>query len=99
VGFVALYLGTPGVRSQVELEATGTSSSMLNISQATILELPLPFPPIAEQCAIVAYVEKTVGRLERLIGLVEQSIDRLIERRSALITAAVTGQIDLRGET
>jgi type I restriction enzyme S subunit len=65
VGFVALYLGTPGVRGQVEIEATGTSSSMLNISQATILELILPLPPLAEQSEIVAYVEKEVGRLER----------------------------------
>jgi type I restriction enzyme S subunit len=53
-------------------------------------------PPIEEQRAIVAYLDRTTGRIDALIAKVEQSIELLREHRTALITAAVTGKISLR---
>lgn len=95
-GFAASYLGSSTVRGQIELAATGASDSMLNIAQAAVLDLPVPTPPIDEQGAIC---EAIIGRsqvLEVLAGEAASAIALLQERRAALITAAVTGQIDVR---
>lgn len=54
------------------------------------------FPPLAEQVNIATQIRERSSRLDTLISKTESSIALLKERRSALITAAVTGQIDLR---
>ncbi|MOA63983.1 hypothetical protein D3C78_1898940 [compost metagenome] len=56
----------------------------------------MAIPPRAEQLAISAYLDRETARIDTLLGKAERSIALLKERRSALITAAVTGQIDLR---
>ena len=53
-------------------------------------------PPAPEQAAIVAALDRETARIDTLISATEHSITLLKERRSTLITAAVTGQIDLR---
>jgi Restriction endonuclease S subunits len=95
--FVAAFLGTPQARSQIELQATGASSSMLNIGQSTILDMPLPLPPISEQIEILSWLESQVLKLDETRARVEHAICLLKERRGALISAAVTGQVDVRG--
>ncbi len=57
----------------------------------------VPIPPLHEQTAIAAYLDRETGKIDRLIEKVEAAIARLQEYRSALITAAVTGKIDVRG--
>jgi len=94
--FMAYYLGSGAVRGQIELDATGASASMLNISQASILELAVPLPSRAEQIQISAFVRTELNRIADLTSEAERSIDLLVERRNALISAAVTGQIDVR---
>ncbi|MBV0934766.1 restriction endonuclease subunit S, partial [Marinobacterium sp. A346] len=64
----------------------------------TIGNAPVALPPPEEQAAIAATLDRETARIDTLIGKVKQSITLLKERRSAFITAAVTGQIDLRGE-
>ncbi|MGK5022764.1 restriction endonuclease subunit S [Janthinobacterium sp. LB2P10] len=54
------------------------------------------WPDLAEQHAIAEYLDCVLNRMNMLISTTESSIELLKERRSALITAAVTGQIDLR---
>lgn len=95
--FIALYLGTGMARGQIELAATGASSSMVNISQSTILELELALPEFQEQQAIVAFLEAESAKFDTLTTEAQRAIDLLQERRTALISAAVTGQIDVRG--
>jgi type I restriction enzyme S subunit len=56
----------------------------------------LPFPPRSEQDQIVERIKKSSARLKSLITKTEQSIALLKEKRAALITAAVTGKIDVR---
>lgn len=56
-----------------------------------------PVPAIAEQRAIADYLDRETGRIDGLIAKVEEGIERLREYRTALISAAVTGQIDVRG--
>ena len=70
---------------------------MPNLNEALIGKLPLAIPStISEQASLLASLEKTRSRLAALISKTQHSIDLLKERRFALITAAVTGQIDLR---
>lgn len=54
-----------------------------------------PLPPLDEQDEIVAKLDASLGRFRKAASAVEESIDRLREFRAALITAAVTGQIDV----
>lgn len=54
-------------------------------------------PPIKEQLLIVAAIDREAAKLDTLTAEAQRAIDLLQERRSALISAAVTGKIDLRG--
>ncbi len=97
--FVSRYLSASAPRGQIELGATGASSSMVNIGQSTILELFLAVPPLLEQVAIVDFIDREVTRLDTLTTEATRAIELLNERRTALISAAVTGQIDVREVT
>ena len=79
---------------------------LLQSSAATIQHLPAeklrvvryPAPPFDEQRAIVAYVSVETSKLDALRAATERTIALLKERRAALIAAAVTGAIEIRGE-
>lgn len=94
--FVAHFLGTGMARSQIELAASGASSSMVNIGQSTILELEVAVPALAEQQQIVKFLDEETECLDKLAVQAKRGIALLQERRSALISAAVTGKIDVR---
>ncbi len=70
--------------------------AMPKINRESLNSVQLPMPPSEEQKEIVASLTQATARLDDLRVKTEQSITLLKERRSALITAAVTGQIDLR---
>lgn len=72
------------------------STNLASISSTNLMELPVPAPPDAEQIEILMALTQMTSRLDTLITKTELSLTLLKERRSALITAAVTGQIDLR---
>ncbi|MET8381699.1 hypothetical protein ABZV14_01700 [Streptosporangium canum] len=94
--FVAVVLGSRRWRDLIELEATGASHSMLNISQSDIVNLPMLLPPVDEQRRIIAHLDGEIVKIDQLIAETERFIELARERRSALITAAVTGQVDVR---
>lgn len=54
-------------------------------------------PPLAEQRAIAEYLDRETARIDRLKAEIETSLDLLARYRVALISAAVTGKIDVRG--
>jgi type I restriction enzyme S subunit len=56
-----------------------------------------PLPPVAEQERIVTFIREHTRQLDALVSKVREAIDFLREFRGALISAAVTGQIDVRG--
>jgi type I restriction enzyme S subunit len=70
-----------------------------NIGMGVLENMALPLPPLYEQEAIAVYIAGHQARIDLLIEKTQLSIDLLKKRRSALITAAVTGQIDLREST
>jgi len=96
-GFLALYLGSDVARGQIELAATGASSSMVNIGQGTILEMPIALPNPDEQQLVLERINRENSSLVDLTTTAETAIALLKERRSALISAAVTGKIDVQG--
>ncbi len=57
-----------------------------------------PLPPLPEQRAIAAYLDRETARIDALKAKIQKAIDLLKEYRTALISAAVTGKIDVRGE-
>ena len=73
---------------------TGAMHPHLNCGN--VKDVALPVPPLDEQWEIIKCVEHEARRVSALIAKTERSIELIKERRSALITAAVTGQIDLR---
>lgn len=95
--FLTCYLRTPAARYQYEREATGASGSMQNIGQSTLKNLVLPVPPLDEQRLIFEFVQTEASKLDDLMSKANAAITRLTEYRSALITAAITGKIDVRG--
>lgn len=94
--FLSAYLQTEHPRREIEFEATGASSSMLNIGQDVVRELLVPTPPIDEQKEIVDWIAERQHQYETLMHTANRSIELLRERRQATISAAVTGKIDLR---
>jgi len=57
-----------------------------------------PIPPLGEQRKIVTFIREQIGAIDKLIEKVHAAINHLREYRAALISAAVTGKIDVRGD-
>lgn len=72
------------------------STNLASISSTNLMELPVPMPSESEQLLTLDKLRSSTSRLDTLLIQTARSITLLNERRSALITAAVTGQIDLR---
>ena len=80
------------------LSASLIQATIQNVSAEKYANLTLPLPPPSEQRAIVAYLDQEAAKIGALVTKIEQAIERLQEYRTALITAAVTGKIDVRKE-
>ncbi|MNN61718.1 hypothetical protein D3C81_1769680 [compost metagenome] len=83
------------IRHQVELVQYGAAQKAFNVSDA--VEFWLFEPPHSEQLDIANFIEAQSFMLDNLMAEAKKSATYLQERRSALISAAVTGKIDLRG--
>jgi len=59
--------------------------------------ISIPYPPLSEQSAIVAFLDQETAKIDNLIQQAQKATTLLQERRTALISAAVTGKIDVRG--
>ena len=67
------------------------------INIGTLSDIWIALPPIAEQSAILNEITTQMARFDALMAQAQSAITLLQERRTALISAAVTGQIDVRG--
>ncbi len=83
--------------ARTHLLSLATGGGQPNINQEVIRSLRIPLPSLDEQAKITNYVEIATAELESLLDLSAHQVLLLQERRSALISAAVTGQIDVRG--
>lgn len=73
------------------------STNLASISSTNLMELPVPLPPAPEQEEILAFLQRQMTASDALVSEAERAISLLQERRTALISAAVTGKIDVRG--
>jgi len=96
VEFISYVLISETYKELYETLATGTSPSMKNISQSSILEIPIPELPLEEQVSIKNTIKSKKRDIERIIELQIESVDKLREYRQSIITEAVTGKIDVR---
>jgi type I restriction enzyme S subunit len=75
-------------------EAGGTTIKHIYISR--LAKMPMAFPDLDEQGNVVEYLNDRLATFDGLIAEAERAIELLQERRTALISAAVTGKIDVR---
>lgn len=92
--FLALLLQSMNVREQLFMAMTG--SCQPNFGPTHLKEVVVGCPPIKEQELLVEFMRAEFASLDALMGEANRGIELLKERRSVLISAAVTGKIDVR---
>ncbi|MDG1581274.1 restriction endonuclease subunit S [Pseudomonas sp. GOM6] len=93
----AEYLRSIVSLSKEYFELIGTAATLVYVNQQGFENLPVLVPSADEQESICLYVDEANARFDALLSQSFESIQLLQERRSALISAAVTGKIDVRG--
>ena len=78
-------------------ESDGGGSTKGAITCEQLADLPVPLPPLPEQEAIADFLAGATSDIDPMMLKAEKAIERLSEYRTALITAAVTGKVDVRG--
>lgn len=91
--YLALVFNGTNAANRLTVESVG--STMDNLNTEMLGHFRIPYPPVEEQKVIVSQVTKIQAKTQILIRELFDSIALAKERRAALITAAVTGQIDL----
>jgi type I restriction enzyme S subunit len=76
-------------------DAGGTTIKHIYISR--LAKMPIAYPTLSEQEELLAFLRGELLKLEELTSEIQRGIELLQERRTALISAAVTGKIDVRG--
>jgi len=79
------------------LRSSFIQATIQNVSAERYANMIIPIPPLPEQTSISAFLDRETKRIDTLINKVQESIAKLSEYRTALISAAVTGKIDVRG--
>lgn len=92
--FLAFFLQSDSCKGYFFNSLTGTT--IHNLSLETIRATRIPLPCLIDQSAIVAFLDAETARLDALTAEATRGIALLKERRAALISAAVTGKIDVR---
>jgi type I restriction enzyme S subunit len=95
-GFLRYFVESPAFTEPLVLSSTGTAQ--FNISPEQVGAVAIALPPRADQAAIEASVGRDLEGLDRLGELARRQAALLVEYRQALISAAVTGQLDLAEE-
>ena len=88
-------LRSTAVSNQLECAMIGSTFRRINVEQ--IKAISVPIPPSHEQASMAIYLEEVSGQWAKQEQDARHCVSLLQERRSALISAAVTGQIDVRG--
>ena len=83
----------------IPIRESGRGANQAALNCELVADLHLPSPPPAEQVAIARFLDERTEAIRALVDKTRRSIDLLGESRSALITAAVTGQIDVGAQS
>ena len=79
-------------------EVQGNTSTIVHLTGEQLRSHRFPWPPAWEQAAIVRELDSSAERVQALRGRLEHQIRLLDERSRALVTAAVTGHLDIAAE-
>lgn len=94
--FVEGQLRTPNAVEEMRRHSKGVTDFRLRLYWDEFKTMSIAVPPFGEQQEIMSAVKGQLSRLDGLVAEAERGIAMLLERRSALISAAVTGKIDVR---
>jgi type I restriction enzyme S subunit len=94
--YMSKFLNSTSARQR--LIALSETTTMTTIAQPKLGSLEIPVPPLDEQKAISSFLSRGMRAIRGTMDKVREGIDKLQEYRTALISAAVTGNIDVRGE-
>lgn len=94
--YLAWALSAPATRTMVALLARGATRARLNTT--VVREVVVPVPNLQEQRRVVEEATRVTAKIDALMAETERFIELSRERRAALITAAVTGEVDVRAE-
>jgi len=83
----------------MKANSSGVWESRLRLYPGAFLSMMLPVPPLKEQVSIIDFIETELPKFDTLTTEAQRAIILLQERRTALISAAVTGQIDVRNHS
>ena len=97
--FLFWMFASDPLRSQIVNSISGADGMANNLPQSSIKEFICTLPPMVEQIEIASFLTRTTAKLDTLTATAFSAISLLQERRAALISAAVTGQIDVRAAT
>ena len=92
--YARFLLSTEYFLNEVIARSTGVSYPAINASD--LVQIKVPVPPIEEQKKIAEFIKHKCAAIELLVNRSESSIKLLKEHRASLISAAVTGKIDVR---
>lgn len=92
--YIRELLKSEMVFKQFELLSRGGTMGVINI--AILSEILAAVPPEDEQSGVVEYINEQKGKFNNLLEQANKAVQLLQERRTALISAAVTGKIDVR---
>lgn len=92
--FIAIVFGSRRNRDALALASVG--ATMENLNSDIIGALRFPIPPLDEQRQLTAEFGRATAKIDTLIAETERFVELAHERRAALITAAVTGRIEVR---
>lgn len=95
--FLWWFMRTDQARSWINLVAT-TSTGLMNLNGSALGRMEVPLPGLVEQREIADHLDRETAKIDALIAKAERFIELAQERRAALITAAVTGQIEIPSE-
>jgi len=93
--FIRSVVGSYQFFAQIDLLKAG--STIQHFGPTHLSQMKVVLPPLDEQIKVAAYVDKVSVQFDQLLDEAAKNNDLLQERRSALISAAVTGKIDVRG--
>jgi type I restriction enzyme S subunit len=85
-------------QSALLVEWRKAGATVESIEYDLLINTRILMPPLEEQLSIVTYLEQETTKIDRLITGIQESIKKLKEYSTALVSAAVTGKIDVRGE-
>jgi type I restriction enzyme S subunit len=96
--YLLMILQTEQGRALMEVNSPGAAGRNKTIRLDQFLDEAVPLPPIEKQRQIIRHFRRAEERLKALVDRLRDAIERLKELRTALISAAVTGKIDVRAE-